>query len=73
MQWYYVFMLRDLSSGFSLHYVFDEPLKAQETMKRGEEEGEIERMTSTGLTHTNIKSFTDVREQDNLPTPQALE
>lgn len=69
MQWYYVFMLRDPSSGFS----FDEPLKAQETMKRGEEEGEIERMTSTGLTHTNIKSFTDVREQDNLPTPQALE
>lgn len=66
-------MLCDLSSGSSLHCVFDKLLKARETMKRGEEEGKIERMTSTGLTHTNMKSFTDVREQDNLPTPQVLE
>lgn len=53
--------------------VFDKVLEAWETMGRDEEEGKVERMTSTSLTHTDMKGFPDAREQDNLPTPQALE
>lgn len=67
-------MLHDLSCGSSsLHCVFDKLLEAWETMGRDEEEGKVERMTSTSLTHTVMKGFTDAREPGNLPSPQALE
>lgn len=53
--------------------MFDKLLEARETMESGGEEGEVERMTSTGLTNADMKGFTDARQQENLPSPQTLE
>lgn len=33
----------------------------------------MERMTSTGLNHIDMKGFSDAREQKNLSAPQTLE
>jgi len=73
MQQHNVLMLHDLSCGSCLHSVFDGLLETKETTVRGDKEGKVERMVSTGLIHTVMKGFTDATEQVNLPTPQALE
>ncbi|OPJ87132.1 hypothetical protein AV530_015487 [Patagioenas fasciata monilis] len=70
---YFVVMLNDLTCGSSSHCVFDKLLEARETMESGGEEGEVERMTSTGLTNADMKGFSDAKQQENLPTPQTLE
>lgn len=70
---YFVVMPNELACGSSSRCVFDKLLEAQETTGSGGEEGKVERMTSTGLTHADMMGFTDARQQENLPTPQTLE